>query len=68
MVSLPEFGSLTSILGVAACAVVGYLIVSWLIDFVRDKSAFNKKAKGDFLPDGRSGDFRRDDRNDSKFK
>ncbi len=68
MVSLPELGPVASIFGIAACAVVGYLIVSWLIDFARDKSAFNKKTKGDFLPDGKSGDFRRDDRNKDQFR
>ena len=65
---LPEFGPLASILGIIACAVIGYLIVSWLIDFLRDRSAFNKKHNGDFRPDGTSGDFQRDSREKGNFR
>jgi len=60
MDSLPEFSPLVSNLALVACAVIGYLIVSWIIDFLKDRSAFNKKSKGDFLPDDTSGDGRRD--------
>lgn len=46
-----EFGSLGSLLALAACAVVGYFVVGWIIDFVKDKGALKRGERvGEYDP------------------